>query len=95
MSEESNKRQSREIATTVFAMFEPFGYGMEPLNGNPFHIRVFHERVAEDWEFRCVPEMTKSDIEAVEKARRPAHTFKRIAYRPFPGSKKIVCKIIE
>ena len=95
MSEEAIKRQRREISEAVFALFEPFGFDKEKLDGNPFDIRIFHARVIEDWEFRCVPEMTSGDIEVVEKAQRPAHTFKEIAYRPFPGSKKIVCKKIE
>lgn len=95
MSEESIKRQSREIAAAVFAMFEPFGYQKEALNGDPFHVRIFHPDCSEDWEFRCVPTMTGDDIEQARKAERPARTFKRIAYRPFPGSKKVICHKAE
>lgn len=95
MSEEKVKKQSREIAAAVFAMFEPFGFKYEGLNGDPFHIRIFHPRCSEDWEFRCVPEMTASDIDAISKAERPARTFRCIAYRPFAGSKKVVCHKAE
>ncbi len=95
MSEEAIKKQSRLIVDAVLERHKPFGWIGEKLDGNPFHVRLYHPDCQQEFLFRCIPTVTKDDQTAVAQDRRPDYCIKAIVFRPEPGSKRLCSIRIE
>jgi len=95
MSEENIKRQSREIANAIIERHSPFGWAGEKLDGDPFHLRLYHPDLQREFLFRCVPSVTKADQTLVAQDKRPEYCVKLIVFRPDPGSKRLCSVRIE
>lgn len=95
MSEETNKRQRRELAEAVYERFRPFGWRREILDGKPFDIRLFRTGCGHEWLFRCVPVVKNSDKDEVRGDARPPYCIKGVVFRPKPGSKQVEFLEIE